>query len=61
MSKHSEGRNDLPIFICGDFNSMPVSSVMSLFHNEDIDNPREDQHSVWKYPEDLADWKKKLY
>ena len=27
----------LPIFICGDYNSAPISSVMSLFHDEDIE------------------------
>lgn len=27
----------VPIFICGDYNSMPISSVMSLFHDEDIE------------------------
>ena len=27
----------LPIIICGDFNSKPISSVMSLFHDEDIE------------------------
>jgi hypothetical protein len=28
---------DLPFFIGGDFNSSPVSSVMSLLHSEDIE------------------------
>ena len=28
---------DLPFFIGGDYNSEPVSSVMSVFHSEDID------------------------
>lgn len=28
---------DLPLFIGGDYNSEPVSSVMSVFHSEDID------------------------
>lgn len=28
----------LPLFICGDYNSMPISSVMSLFHDEDIES-----------------------
>lgn len=27
----------LPILICGDFNSGPISSAMSLFHDEDIE------------------------
>ena len=61
MKKHTSGRNDLPLFICGDFNSMPVSSVMSLIHNENIDEPRDDQASTWKYPEDIEDWKKEYY
>lgn len=28
---------DLPLVIGGDFNSEPVSSVMSLLHSEDIE------------------------
>ena len=40
---------------------MPVSSVMSLIHNENIDEPRDDQASTWKYPEDIEDWKKEYY
>ena len=40
---------------------MPVSSVMSLIHNENIDEPRDDQVSTWKYPEDIEDWKKEYY
>ena len=61
VGKHTSGRNDLPLFICGDFNSMPVSSVMSLIHNENIDEPRDDQVSTWKYPEDIGDWKREYY
>lgn len=34
LKKHGK---DLPIFIGGDYNSSPVSSVMSLLHSEDID------------------------
>lgn len=30
-------KESIPIFICGDYNSMPISSVMSLFHDEDIE------------------------
>ena len=38
MKKHSMDESvPLPIFICGDYNSTPVSSVMSLFHDEDIE------------------------
>jgi hypothetical protein len=33
---HKVGK-DLPFFIGGDFNSSPVSSVMSLLHSEDIE------------------------
>lgn len=36
--KHSLDESvPLPLFICGDYNSLPVSSVMSLFHDEDIE------------------------
>jgi len=43
---------DLPIFIGGDFNSTPVSSVMSVFHSEDIDPPTSvvDCPSRWRIP-----------
>ena len=41
----------LPIVICGDYNSMPISSVMSLFHDEDIEGfgnrHKADMHSRW--------------
>ena len=26
----------IPLVLCGDYNSLPVSSVMSVFHKEDI-------------------------
>ena len=34
-TKHADGQS-LPLVLCGDFNSLPVSSVMSVFHNENI-------------------------
>jgi len=44
----------LPIVICGDFNSKPISSVMSLFHDEDIEGfanrHKADMHSQWLIP-----------
>ena len=53
------------MFICGDFNSMPISSVMSVFHNEDIleqaistqGSASEDQNSEnqWAIPADQGD------
>ena len=38
VRKHSADGQALPLFICGDYNSIPVSSVMSVFHNEDIED-----------------------
>jgi len=41
VRKHSVAEEStLPIFICGDYNSTPVSSVMSLFHDEDIEGSK---------------------
>ena len=33
--------------MAGDFNSLPMSSVMSVFHNEDITT---DNSALWKIP-----------
>jgi len=41
----SSASGPLPIFICGDFNSTPISSVMSLFHDEDIEGYGSKSHS----------------
>jgi mRNA deadenylase 3'-5' endonuclease subunit Ccr4 len=40
-------KNGIAFILAGDFNSLPISSVMSVFHNEDItsDNP-----SMWRVP-----------
>ena len=36
--RHSlKEKEEIPFFICGDYNSSPISSVMSLFHDEDIE------------------------
>lgn len=43
VNKH--GKN-LPLFIGGDYNSMPMSSVMSMLHSEDIEAP----YDPIKYP-----------
>ena len=48
-----DNQMELPIFICGDYNSMPISSVMSLFHDEDIEGFGErsaSQVSRWQLP-----------
>ena len=37
---------DVPLFIGGDFNSEPNSSVMSVLHSEDI----ESNQSEWSIP-----------
>ena len=54
--KHTlDDKQTLPIIICGDFNSSPVSSVMSIFHDEDIEgysNRRAEREiSCWRMPE----------
>ncbi len=49
----NQNGNDLPIFIAGDYNSEPVSSVMSLLHSEDIELPYDPikYPSQWQIPE----------
>jgi hypothetical protein len=42
----NQNGKDLPIFIAGDYNSEPVSSVMSMLHSEDIEAP----YDPIKYP-----------
>ena len=39
----------VPVIMCGDFNSLPVSSVVSAFHGEDI----ESKESSWTIPKEL--------
>ena len=41
--------NALPLILCGDFNALPVSSALSAFYGENI----EDESSSWKIPSDL--------
>ena len=40
----------LPFIACGDWNSLPMSSVLSVMYTEDIDNPDRSQPFVWKIP-----------
>ena len=57
VRKHSDAIDSaLPIFICGDYNSTPVSSVMSLFHDEDIEakQSKQSQQSRWALPREDA-------
>ena len=49
MRVHGEDGCELPLIICGDFNSEPVSSVLSAFYGEDI----EDSASTWSLPPDM--------
>ena len=34
---HKGNEETLPFICCGDFNSLPISSVLSVFYNENID------------------------
>ena len=47
----------LPLILGGDFNSLPVSSVLSAFMFEDI----ESQDCSWKIPDDVPYYRKEDY
>ena len=47
----------LPLIMGGDLNSLPVSSVLSAFMFEDL----EDSECSWKMPEDLPEYRKDDY
>lgn len=52
--KHTLDESEtLPIIICGDYNSAPISSVMSIFHDEDIEgyaSRKTQSPSCWQIP-----------
>ena len=48
----------LPLILCGDFNSLPVSSVLSAFHCENIEDPAT---SSWTIPTDIEEAKQERY
>ena len=47
----------LPMILGGDFNSLPVSSVLSAFMFEDLAS----EDCSWKFPSDLEDAKRDRY
>ena len=60
------GDNDSLAFISGgDFNSLPISSAMSAFYNENIESgdyvKANEVPSVWQIPEDLDKEKQRMY
>ena len=54
MKKHADAKERvLPLFIGGDFNSMPISSVLSVIHDETNigqEETKDDSPSQWKIP-----------
>ena len=63
IKQNSEfGKETLPFIMCGDFNALPISSVLSAFYNEDILAQGDDQSpSVWRIPEDYDEERKQKY
>ena len=57
LDNTGEVSKTLPMIFGGDFNSLPVSSVLSAFMFEDLTA----QDSSWKFPEDLESSKKDKY
>ena len=53
MRVHQESGATLPLVLSGDFNSFPVSSVLSAFYGEDIED---ESTATWTMEED---WKPK--
>lgn len=57
------GSDSLPFISGGDFNSQPISSVLSAFYNEDIESYQADDlsPSVWRIPADFEEDRKNKY
>jgi len=57
----SKGMQESLPFICGgDFNSLPVSSVLSVFYGEDFGDDSK-QPSAWSLPESIPQARLDLY
>jgi len=53
--KENKGMGKSMPFICGgDFNSMPVSSVLSAIYGEDIEETSDLKPSTWQLPASLS-------
>ena len=48
IRRHEEKDSILPLVLSGDYNSMPVSSVLSAFYGEDIED---DENCSWQCPQ----------
>ena len=57
LDNTGEVSKTLPMIFGGDFNSLPVSSVLSAFMFEDLTA----KDSSWKFPKDLESSKKDKY
>jgi len=54
----------MPFICAGDFNSLPVSSVLSAFYNENIERPEmcpSTWPSLWSIPLGISESKKRVY
>ena len=55
-------RHSLPFICGGDFNSLPISSVLSAMYGEDITNTDSDKPaSLWTVPNDCPEAQRALY
>lgn len=64
--RENKGMSDsLPFISGGDFNSQPISSGLSAFHNEDIESSPAllelECPSVWTIPSELSKERKDIY
>ena len=62
--RENQGASEhVPFVLCGDFNSFPVSSVLSAIYAEDIEGKdrSNDTGSTWVIPEDADQDVQKFY
>lgn len=54
IQANKAGRDSLPFISGGDFNAQPISSAMSVFYNENIEQYDGNvSPSTWRIPEDF--------
>ena len=58
---HKNMDESLPFICGGDWNSMPVSSVLSAFYGEDVEEQQDMQPSQWIIPEDASAENRQVY
>lgn len=60
VSEHKGMRHSLPFICGGDYNSLPISSVLSAFYGENIESSKQGP-SEWSIPATMPQAQKDLY